>query len=117
MHDADLVGHGEGLVLVVSDKDGGHALALQDLAHFQRKALAQVDVEVGEGLVEQYQFRLRRQCAGQCDTLLLAAGEFMRILRSLAGKANRVEQALDPFGLRSSGMPPRPKAMLPAIVR
>lgn len=31
-----------------------------------------------KGLVEQHQLRLAGKCAGQCDTLLLAAGQLMR---------------------------------------
>jgi hypothetical protein len=92
VHDADLVGHGEGFVLVVGDHDRGHALALQDLAHLDRQAFAQADIEVGERLVEQDQFRPRRQRAGQRHALLLAAGEFVRILVALAMQADRGQQ-------------------------
>ena len=60
-------------------------LRLDDVAHFQRQPLAQFDVEVGEGLVEQQQPRSGRQRAGQRDALLLAAGEFVRELAALAG--------------------------------
>jgi hypothetical protein len=55
VHDADLVGDREGLVLVVGDQDRGGAGGLDDVAHFVGQALAQLDVEVGEGLVEQQQ--------------------------------------------------------------
>jgi hypothetical protein len=54
-HDADFVGHGKGLVLVMGHQDGGRVLTLEDLAHFQRQALAQIDVEIGKWLVEQDQ--------------------------------------------------------------
>ena len=50
---ADLVGHREGLVLVVRHQDRRRAARLDDVAHLVRQALAQVDVEVGERLVEQ----------------------------------------------------------------
>ena len=85
-HDADLVGHGKGFVLIVSDQQGRDLLGLEDLAHFQRQALAQVDVEIGEGFIEQDQLRTRRQGAGQRHALLLATGEFMRIALLGAGE-------------------------------
>lgn len=52
-HQADLVGHGERFVLVVRNQNGGHALFLQDAAHLERQAFAQLDVEVGKRFVEQ----------------------------------------------------------------
>jgi hypothetical protein len=85
-HDADLVGHGEGLVLVVRDENRRHAFLLQDGADFERQAFAQIDVEVGERFVEQDQFRARRQRAGQRHALLLAAGEFVRVFYALSGE-------------------------------
>ena len=54
-HDADLVGDGEGLVLVVRDQQGGGAGGLQQLAQLTAQAFPQRDVEVGEGLVQQQQ--------------------------------------------------------------
>ena len=78
-HDADLVGDRERVVLVVRDQDRGDVLLLEDLAHFQAQPLAQVDVEVGEGLVEQQQLRPRRERARERDALLLAAGKLVRV--------------------------------------
>jgi len=46
---------------------------------FQRQALAQAGVQVGEGLVQQQQLGARRERARERDALLLAAGEFMRV--------------------------------------
>jgi len=62
------------------DHHRGGAALLDDLAHLERQALAQVDVEVGKRLVEQQQIRSRRERARQRHALLLPAGEFMREL-------------------------------------
>ena len=117
MHDADLVGHREGLVLVVGDEDRGRPLALEDFADFERQPLAQADVEVGEGFVEQQQFGARRQRAGQRDALLLAAGKLVRILVALAVQADRGEQLPDAQAGLGFGLPPSPKATFSATVR
>ena len=76
----------------MSDEDGRGAGGLEDVAHFQRQALAQFDVEVGEGLVEQQQARLGRQCPGEGDALLLAARKFVRKLVVLTGQADQLKQ-------------------------
>ncbi len=94
------------------------ALALQDIAHLDRQPLAQADVEVGEGLVEQDQFRPGRQGASQRDPLLLAAGELVRVLVALAMQADRCQQLAHPqVGIFSPGLRPRPKATFCSTVR
>ncbi len=40
MHDADLVGHGKGFMLVVCDQQRSDVFMLEDVAHFQREFLA-----------------------------------------------------------------------------
>jgi hypothetical protein len=92
-------------------------LGLEDLAHFQRQALAQVDVEVGEGFVEQDQLRTRRQGAGERDALLLATGEFVRIAVALATQADRGEQVTHPAAPLAGRQAARPKPTLAATVR
>jgi hypothetical protein len=70
----------------------GGGFALEDVAHLERQAFAQFDVEVGERLVHQDQARPRRQGAGQRHALLLAAGELVRELVGVAGQADQFEQ-------------------------
>jgi hypothetical protein len=94
-HDADHVGDGEGFVLVVRDQDRRHPGAFEDVAHFQRQAFAQFDVEVGKGLVEQQQVRLRRQGAGQGHALLLATRKFVRIAFASIAQADQFEHFFD----------------------
>ena len=73
VHHGDLVGHRKSLVLVVRDKYRGGAGGLQDVAHLERKLLAQLDVEIGKRLVEQKQLRSGCQSTRQRHPLLLAA--------------------------------------------
>ena len=98
VHDADFIGHGKGLVLIVGHQDGGHAFMLEDVAHFQRQVFAQIDIQIGEGLIEQQQLRARRQGTCQGHALLLAAGEFMRILALAAGQVDSRQHLPDARG-------------------
>ena len=95
MHDADDVGDGKGLVLVVRDEDRGGAGLLEDVTHFEREPLAQLDIEIREWLVKQQQMRARGQRAGERDALLLAAREFVWILATLPGEPDQREQFVD----------------------
>ena len=95
-HDADLVRHGKGFVLIVGDEHRSDALALEDIAHFQRKPLAQINVQIGEGFVEQDQLRAWRQRSCQRDPLLLTTREFMRIAVALTTEADRGQQFTHP---------------------
>jgi len=56
-HDADLVGDGKRLVLVVCHQQGGGARGLEQRTQLAAQALTQLDIEIGEGLVQQQQAR------------------------------------------------------------
>jgi hypothetical protein len=88
---------------------------LEDVANLMAELAAQFTIEVGERLVEQQQLRLRRQGAGQGDTLLLAAGKLMR--EALA-EVFQVDQFQQLFGDAAfCGCLRMPKAMLSATLR
>jgi hypothetical protein len=117
-HDADLVGHGKGFVLIVGDQHRGNVLALENVTHFERQALAQTDIEIGERFVEEQQLRLWRQRSGQRHPLLLPSREFMRVFAALASEANRGQQARRRGSdARSAARPARPKPTFAATVR
>ena len=78
----DLVGQRQRLGLVVGDVDEGDAGAALQLLELDAHVLAQLGVEIGQRLVEQQDFRLDHQAAGQRDALLLAAGELVGIAAS-----------------------------------
>lgn len=52
LHQADLVGEGEGFLLVVGYHQGGGVLLFEQLAHVLGKAVAQVGIEIGKGFVQ-----------------------------------------------------------------
>ena len=84
----DPVGHGHGLRLVVGDVDDGDAQGGLDFLDLKAHALAELGVQVGQGLVQQQQLRLRDQGPGQGHALLLTAGQ-------LGGQAVRVLAQMD----------------------
>ena len=110
VHDADFVGHGESFMLVVSDQYSRHALAFENAADLHGKPFAQVNVEVGEGLVKQNELRTRRQCARQCHPLLLSAGQFVRVFVAFLAESDCLKQFADAdftFLRRRRGQPER----------
>jgi hypothetical protein len=94
-HDADHVGDVERFMLVVGDEYGGGMLMLEDAAHFNAQALAHFHVEIGERLVQQQQFRLRRKRACERDPLLLPARQFVREFFTGTGEPDGLEQLGD----------------------
>ncbi len=63
MHDADAVGHGHRLFLIVRDDDEGQAEALLQRHQFELRLIAQLLVERRQRLIEQEHLRRFRQCA------------------------------------------------------
>ena len=91
-HHADLVGDGEGLLLVMRDEQCGGAVAFQDLAQLCAQLPAQLGVEARQRFIQQQQLRSGCQRARQRDTLLLAAREFVRPPRGEPSEAHRIDQ-------------------------
>ena len=77
LHDDDLVGHGQGLFLIVSDEDEGDADLLLNLLQLALHALAKLCVQSAERLVEKKHLGLIDKGAGDGDTLLLTAGHLV----------------------------------------
>ncbi|MPM58511.1 hypothetical protein SDC9_105342 [bioreactor metagenome] len=75
VHDSNPVGHVEGLVLIVSDKQRGGPGPLLNGSDLGAHRLAQFGVQVGQRLVEQQQGRFDDQGPGQRDALLLPTGQ------------------------------------------
>ncbi|TPW11841.1 MAG: hypothetical protein FD130_1899 [Halothiobacillaceae bacterium] len=53
MHDGDLIGDGEGFMLIVGNHQRGGAFPFDDVAHVMAEPFTEGDIEVGEGFVEQ----------------------------------------------------------------
>ena len=79
IEDGDAVREGQGLFLVVGHVDGGDGQVLLELPDFGAHLLADLGVQVGEGLVEEKHVRVEDQGAGQGHALLLAARELAGI--------------------------------------
>ena len=78
-HQRDPVGERERLLAVVRDEDDGDVDRAQDPRELVPHRGAQVRVDVRPRLVEEHQLRPGRERARQCDALLLAAGELVRV--------------------------------------
>jgi len=72
-HHCDPVSCAERLLLIVSDVDSSDAGLPADSLDLAPHFLPQVSIQVAKGLIEQETRRLDRQCARQCNALLLAA--------------------------------------------
>src|SRR5690606_2846205 len=79
VHHHDLVGHGHGLDLVVSDVDRGRLQALMQLLDLGAHLHAELRVEVRQRLVEQEDLRIADDGATHGDALALTARELTRI--------------------------------------
>ena len=97
-HDANLVCHGKGFVLVVRNEQGSNAFMLQDVANFNGEFFSQFHIQVGKRLIHEQQARLWGQCTRQCYALLLATRKFVRIGLGSSGKSNRFQHLLNPCG-------------------
>ena len=91
---AHMVTDGEGFFLVMGDQNGAGAAGLEDIANLMAEAAAQLAIQVGEGLIEQQQLRLRSQSPGQGHALLLAAGQFMRVALAQVAELDQLQQLL-----------------------
>ena len=98
----DLVGQRQRLGLVVGDVDEGDAGAALQALQLDAHLLAELGVEVGQRLVEQQDFRLDHEAAGQRHALLLAAGELVRIALLQPGQIDQRQRVARP----SSSPPP-----------
>ena len=78
LHEADAIGHGQRLLLVVGDIEDGDAEALVQLLDLELHVVAQLLVERAERLVHEDDRRPVDQAARERDALLLAARELLR---------------------------------------
>ena len=91
LQDDQVVGQLQGFVEVVCDE---HDRLVEVLLQLEQEVLhvgADQRVEGGEGLVHEHDRRVRRQCAGDANTLLHAARELMGVVVLEAAEADAVE--------------------------
>src|SRR5690606_30728778 len=90
-HDADAGADAHGFFDVVGNEDDGAAMGLLQLQQHVLHFAALERVEGGKGLVHDDHRRVHRQGTGQPDTLLHAAGKFVRVLVREGRQANLFE--------------------------
>lgn len=88
----DAIGDGEGLLLVVGDKDRGGAQVLEQCAQPVPEFLANLRIERAEGFVEQQQARAVCQRACQRRALALTATQLRGQLARTAAEADLFQQ-------------------------
>ena len=101
VHHRDAVGHTQGLLLVVGDKNKGDAEAFLQVFQLGAHLRAQLGIEGGERFVEQKNLRFANNGPRQSDALALSAGQLRRlaVLHALqGGHAHR------PLGLLANGL-------------
>ena len=103
VHDADPVGDGERLLLVVGDEQRGRADVELDPADLVAQLDPHLGVEGRQRLVEQQHRRLDGERPGQRDPLLLAAGELVGVAVLVLAEADEVEHV-------PGALAPRPAA-------
>ena len=94
-HDDNGVGHRERLFLIVRNEHEGDAHGLLDLLQLLLHVLAQLEVERGERLVQQQDFRAADERAGYGDALLLTAGKTGDAAVLKAGERDHAEHLVD----------------------
>ena len=85
LHDDDAVAEGHGLGLVVRDVDEGGVDPLAELDYLGAHLVAQLGVQVGEGLVHEEDLRLADDGAADGDALPLAAGQGLGLAVQVLG--------------------------------
>jgi hypothetical protein len=98
MHHHDLVGHGHGLDLVVSDVDGRGFQPLMQRLDLDAHRDPQLGIEIGQRLVEQKYLGIAHDGATHGDALALSAGELPRIAIEIGGEPENFRRAIDPLG-------------------
>ena len=91
-HDDDAVGQDQPFPDAVGDEDDRLSPRRPDAQEFVLHLVAGQFVQGAERLVHQKDFRIERECAGDGDALLHAAGEFKRVLVFRARQADQREK-------------------------
>ena len=112
VHDHDPVGHFQGLVLVVGDKDAGDMNLIVQLTEPATQSQANFGIQGAERLVEEQYLGLDGQGSGQGHALPLSAGELGGQTIFQALELDEMEQVCDPLAdfLAGGALGARPDA-------
>ena len=92
IHDRHPIRHRECFALVVGDVDEGNAGDALNVPELGAHVLAELEVESGQGLIEQKHRRFYRQGTGYRNALTLTAGQLSRFLHLLAIQRNEINK-------------------------
>ncbi len=106
----DAVGQGQRLGLIMRDVDGRLAEPALQAAELVAHLDPQLQVQVGERLVEHQDLWFEHQRAGDRNPLLLPARELRRETLAQPGKLDELKGAVDPFPHLRLGDAPQPQA-------
>ena len=73
-HNHDAIGQIECLLLLMGNKDHGGMKASLNVLQLLFHDLAHAHIQCADRFIQQYDFRIQRQCSCDCHTLLLSAG-------------------------------------------
>ena len=104
VHHHDAVGHGERLLLVVRDHDGGDAEPALQRLDLVAQAHAHARIQRGQRLVEQQQRRRGGERPGERHALLLATRELGGVFGALLRHAHEGEQLGHALGDLGAGL-------------
>ena len=96
LHDGDAVGQADRLVEVVGDEDDGLVQQRLQAQELVLHLAADQRIERRERLVEEPEFRLDGERAGDADALLLAAGQLARVVVLAALQADQLDDLARP---------------------
>ena len=95
-HHRDVVGHRQGLALIVGDVDERDSDTLLDGAELRAHVLAELQIERRQRLVEQQHVRFGRERPGDGNALALSPRQLVAHLFALVGQRDQIEQLLGP---------------------
>ena len=113
VHHRHLVGHGDGLELVVGDVDDGGVEVVVEALDLRAHLHAELGVEVGERLVHQEDRRVAHQRAAEGDALLLAAGELAGLALEQVGDVEDLGGGTAARGSTDTARRPSARAHVP----
>ena len=87
--------------------DEGHAGDALNLPELGAHVLAELEVESGQGFIEQKHRRFYRQCTGYRNALPLTAGQLSRFFHLLAGQRDEINKLLGTLASLVSPHTPR----------
>ena len=97
VHDDDPIAHGQGFFLIMGHVDEGDAEVFLKRLELQLHLLAQLQIQRPQRLIQKEQFRVVGEGSGDGNTLLLPAGELVRLPLSHLSELNQLQHGVHLF--------------------